>query len=97
MIWAPDESTPDLIVHHLILSQNGDPIRDGIDWGKLETKSDIVRHRAIWNWKKHLEKFSLTYSSNRSPGDRSRDESSTITPVMKTITPVKAFWLSMSV
>lgn len=77
MIWTPDESTLDLIVHHLIFSQNGDPIRDGIDWGKLEAKWDIVRHRAIWNWKKHLEKFSPTSSSNRSQEAISWDESST--------------------
>jgi hypothetical protein len=77
LIWTPDESTLNFIVHHLILAQNGDPIRHGIDWEKIEAEWDIVRHRAVWDWKKHLEKFSPTTTFQPSPAKRDFDESST--------------------
>lgn len=63
LIWTSDESTLNLIVHHLILAQNGDPIRHGIDWEKIEAEWDIVQHRAVWDWKEHLKQFSIAPSS----------------------------------
>ncbi|MFX0078142.1 MAG: zinc ribbon domain-containing protein [Candidatus Hermodarchaeota archaeon] len=75
LIWASDESTINLIIHHLILAQNGDPIREGIDWKKIEKEWEIVKHRAIYDWKKHLEKFSPTTIFQPSPAARDFDES----------------------
>ncbi|MFX1300223.1 MAG: zinc ribbon domain-containing protein [Promethearchaeota archaeon] len=77
LIWATDESTINLIIHHLILAQNGDPIREGIDWEKIEKEWEIVRHRAIYDWKKYLEKFNPTAIFTPSPAERDFDEPET--------------------
>ena len=74
LIWTSDESTLNLIIHHLILAQNGDPIREGIDWEKIEKQWDIVRHRAIYDWKNHLEKFNPTAIFKPSPAERHFNE-----------------------
>ena len=77
LIWTSDESTMNLIMHHLILAQNGDPIREGIDWEKIEKEWDIIRHRAIYDWKTHLEKFNPTAIFKPSPVGRDFIESAT--------------------
>ncbi|KPL08465.1 hypothetical protein AMJ86_00390 [bacterium SM23_57] len=77
LIWASDESTINLIIHHLILAQNSDPIREGIDWKKIEKEWEIVKHRAIYDWKKHLEKFNPTTIFTPSPAERDFDELAT--------------------
>ena len=77
LIWTSDESTKNLIIHHLILAQNGDPIREGINWEKIEKEWDIARHRAIYDWKKHLDKFNPTAIFQPSPAKRDFDQPAT--------------------